>query len=455
MRATVNNKEDFIKLAKEIHGEKYNYNNADFKGMRTKVLIYCNIHNKEFSQIPYVHIVNKCGCRDCGQEKSAKNRTFTTGEFIEKAIKIHGDKYNYSKVNYIHDSIDVEIICNFHGESFYMRPNNHIHKTIPQGCPKCGHLRKSEKTISNAEEFIEKARIIHGDYYDYSKVIYLGSKKYVEIICPVPEHGSFWQKPNVHLSNRGCKLCGYARNSLNLHSNTEEFIEKAKIIHGDKYDYSKVVYVTSETNVIIHCYKHDDFNQKPNCHINGKSGCPKCAIEDVAEKLRLTKEEFIEKAIKVHGDIFDYSKVEYINIFTPIIIGCKKKGHGYYSQSPSNHLQGWNGCNKCKNNISKTANKWLELEGVPNDTDHREVRKLIPGRQFIVDGYMPETNTVYEFYGDIFHGNPKTLNLDDVSRFCNKTNRQLYEETLERERMIREAGYNIIVMWESDFFGRF
>ena len=123
----------------------------------------------------------------------------------------------------------------------------------------------------------------------------------------------------------------------------EAFIEKARKIHGNKYDYSKVFYINSKTSVIIICPIHGEFLQRPNNHLLGQ-GCPKCKAEKSAR--RSTREDFIEKARKIHGDKYDYSKVVYINNSTPVIIICPE--HGEFLQTPQAHLSG-HGCAKCRN----------------------------------------------------------------------------------------------------------
>lgn len=181
-------------------------------------------------------------------------------EFIWKAIQKHGYKYDYRKVNYINNSTKVCIICHEHGE-FYQRPCDHLNGC---GCSKCAGINKL-----STEEFTERAKEIHGDKYDYSKVIYKGNKIKVCIICP--EHGEFWQRPNDHLSGYSCPMC----NGTHLYS-TEEFIEKAKEVHGDRYDYSKVEYKGSFEKVCIICPKHGEFWQRPNNHLSNKTNCPSC-----------------------------------------------------------------------------------------------------------------------------------------------------------------------------------
>ena len=180
----------------------------------------------------------------------------TTEEFIEKARKVHGDRYDYSKVDYVNAKTKVCIICNRRGE-FWQTPNAHLNG---QGCPICGNDRRTSAKKSNVEEFIEKARKVHGDKYDYSRTEYVNNRTNVCIICPT--HGEFWQVAASHLSGHGCPKCKSERISSMLASNTDEFIERARRVHGDKYDYSMVEYANSKAKIPIVCPKHVSFGKK-------------------------------------------------------------------------------------------------------------------------------------------------------------------------------------------------
>ncbi len=126
------------------------------------------------------------------------------------------------------------------------------------------------------EEFISRARRVHGHKYDYALVEYSGTYTPVKIICR--EHGEFEQKPNKHLIGHGCQTCGTLAGANARRSNTEQFIAKAKRVHGDKYDYSLVSYETGELPVKIVCPAHGEFEQKPHGHLLGR-GCRKCAVD--------------------------------------------------------------------------------------------------------------------------------------------------------------------------------
>ena len=251
----------------------------------------------------------------------------TRDSFIEKANIKHQHKYDYSKVDYVNNSTKVCIICPIHGE-FWQTPGNHM---SGQSCPKCcgrGYTK---------EEMVQRFKNVHGDKYDYSKVEFVRTDRKVCIICPI--HGEFWQEPRLHLKGMGCRYCA-GKDMTN-----DEFIRRSQLVHGDKYDYSKVDYVNNSTKVCIICPIHGEFWQTPGNHINGKNGCPKCGYIDVHNKTNLKKEDFLVRAQKIHGDKYDYAKVDYYNIDTKVCIICPI--HGEFWQTPYKHMTMGQGCPKC------------------------------------------------------------------------------------------------------------
>ena len=396
----------------------------------------------------------------------------TKEEFVEKARKVHGDKYDYSKVEYKNNSTKVCIICPKHGE-FWQTPNHHLQghgckycknenirkrcthnitifiekarkvhgdkydyskveyinsKTkvciicpihgefwqVPSyhlsgnGCPECGIEKRNKHNSLNKTQFIEKARKVHGDKYDYSKVEYVNSSTKVCIICP--EHGEFWQTPNSHLRGGGCSKCGINRRTISQTSNIEMFIKKAREIHGDKYDYSKVEYINNKTKVCIICPEHREFWMKPNAHLNGQ-GCPLCGIENGIEKRRKTIEIFIEQANNIHNNKYDYSKVEYVDSHTKVCIICPE--HGEFWQMPNSHLSGV-GCPVCKS--SKLELKMLSF------LNENHINFIYQARQMhfywlkrqSLDFYLPDYNIAIECQGKqhFNEGNFGSINFD-------------------------------------------
>jgi hypothetical protein len=191
-------------------------------------------------------------------------------KFIEKSKQAHGEKFDYSFVEYINIKTQVIIVCPIHGK-FKQAPENHL--ISKHGCTECGNTICHDKRKMTKEQFLEKAKEIHGDKYDYSFVNYVNHRTHVKIVCPI--HDIFEQSPNAHLTGRGCKKCGIERTKNKLMPPIEDFVKKAKIRHGNKYDYSKVEYKGAFEKVIIVCPKHKEFEQTATDHLCG-CGCPIC-----------------------------------------------------------------------------------------------------------------------------------------------------------------------------------
>jgi very-short-patch-repair endonuclease len=276
---------EFVTMARSIHRKRYDYSRVNYKNSYTKVIIVCLKHGN-FLQGPKSHISGN-GCPKCffSQHKS------TTEKFIRQAKKFYGNKYDYSKSVYQGIHRKVIIICPIHGK-FLQSPNCHINRG--NECPKCFF----DKRRHTNNIFINKSRKIHGNKYNYSKVEYLNDYTKVKIICPV--HGEFWQKPNGHLNGKGCRECG-GRKKLN----TQSFICKSKAIHGDKYDYSRVDYKDYKTKVIIVCPEHGKFAIRPQDHYYEKIGCPKCNTRESKGEM------LISKILKNHNvDYIQYKKFD-------------------------------------------------------------------------------------------------------------------------------------------------
>ena len=332
--------EEFIKRAKKVHGDKYDYSKVEYKGMRKKVCIICPIHG-EFWQFACSHLDGR-GCIKCNNG----SKPMSQEKFIAKAKEIHGDKYDYSKVEYVNSRTKVCIICPKHGE-FWQKAMTHLEG---RGCRKCMGGEK----VSTLEDFIYQAKKIHGDKYDYSKVEYVNSTTKVCIICP--KHGEFWQSPNSHLNRSGCPLCGKEKQILGK----EEFIKRAKKIHGDKYDYSKVEYVNGQTKVCIICPKHGEFWQTPNSHINANCGCPLCANEENISENRL----YDELLHNIKDEIIKQKKfkwLKYKNIMSlDFYIPSKKLGIEYQGQQHFKDVQLYGGEDGFKTQLDRDLKK-IEL----------------------------------------------------------------------------------------------
>lgn len=183
-------------------------------------------------------------------------RKLTTAEWIEKAKAVHGDRYSYDNTSYTKAKNLVSIVCVVHGV-FTQTAQHHI---SGHGCPKCANNHK----YTNAE-FIIEANILHEHKYTYKNCVYSNNKSKILITCSA--HGDFEQTPMNHLQGQGCPICNKV--------NTQDFIEKAKGVHGARYNYSKVDYKEHSNKVTILCPEHGEFLQTPSSHLRG-SNCPRC-----------------------------------------------------------------------------------------------------------------------------------------------------------------------------------
>jgi len=309
----------------------------------------------------------------------------TIEEFINESIKIHGDKYDYSLVNYVNYNTKVKIICKIHG-IFEQTPNKHLRTS---GCSKCNGNKKL-----TTEEFIEKSKNIHGDKYDYSKVNYINYNTKVKIICK--KHGIFKQTPKSHISNMsGCKKCSYENLSTKYSKDSNHFINKSRKIHGNKYDYFLVKYITAKVNVKIICPKHGIFEQTPSNHHKG-FGCDLCGNESTHIKLKKSNTQFIKDSIKTHEHKYNYSMVDYFNATTKVKIICKK--HGVFEQTPNSHLSG-HGCPVCKESKGeKFITKFLKKNNL-NYTKQKKFNDCIDKNKLPFDFYLDNLNMCIEYDG--------------------------------------------------------
>jgi very-short-patch-repair endonuclease len=333
--------EQFIEKANKIHNNKYDYSLVNYKNAHTTIEIICPIHGI-FPQLPCDHTTNKSGCSKCGRNEQIKKRKYTTEKFIKKAQLIHGDKYDYSLVDYVNNNTNVLIICPIHGE-FLQRPDNHYHG---EGCFKCGKISMVNKQKIPFNELIEKFNKIHNNKYDYSLVKYVNMDMMIDIICPI--HGKFTQSSSNHLHKHGCPDC-----TKNRKSTTEKFIEKSQLIHGDKYDYSLVNYINAHKNIKIRCKEHNYvFDIMPNnhIHIKHKRGCPICK-ESSGERIirRLLEDNNIKYDRQKRFDDCKYRRTLPFDFYLPQYNICIE----FDGEQHSNENHYFNE----KNNYSETIKK--------------------------------------------------------------------------------------------------
>lgn len=248
----------------------------------------------------------------------------------------------------------------------------------------------------NTEDIISRFTEKHGSQYDYSAVVYTNIINKVKIGCK--EHGEFLQSPKTHLRGSGCSQCSKEKQKKTLF----QFLEKANETHNFRYDYSKVVYENARLKVSIICPVHGVFEQRATDHLSG-AGCNQCVVDNCKVDLK----DLINRFLSVHGDKYNYSKMKYVNIFTPIIIKCKK--HGNFKQAPADHQRG-KGCSKCIS--SKGENKirlFLSSMKIDFVEQYKVCKNPKTNRDLKADFFIPDYNLVIEYDGEQHFKQVKTF----------------------------------------------
>lgn len=192
-------------------------------------------------------------------------------EFVQRSITKFGSVYSYDKVEYKTALLKVTITCPVHGD-FYKTPSKHL---MGQGCPSCTLEKMSELWSKGKSKFVEEAKTIHGNRYTYDKVEYKNYTAKVIITCL--EHGDFEQSPSHHLrGQKGCKLCLKEELGERVADSFSNVVEKARSIHGDRYDYPDQAYTGCKDKTTLICKIHGTFETTMDNHINAGSGCSKC-----------------------------------------------------------------------------------------------------------------------------------------------------------------------------------
>lgn len=301
------------------------------------------------------------------------------------------------------------------------------------------------------DQVLERYNMLFGDYYDYSELNYINARTKVTLICPL--HGKVSTHPF-----KGCPKCGNARSGEKSKHSQQRVIDDFMQVHGTLYDYSRVYYADNNTKVEIICSTHGSFFLSPHKHKGGR-GCPSCGILAGRSRMkeskrgrisakRLSFHAFLERANKIHNDYYDYSLAEEMYEHTGSLIDIICPEHGIFSKRVSKHLQG-RGCPKCKKTqqYSKMSHEWL----ISLDKDIILEYRLPEKPTRVVDGFDPKSNTIYQFHGDFWHGNPKTHNQDAINPIRKCSFGELYEDTKTKDDEIINMGYNLIVMWESEW----
>lgn len=290
---------------------------------------------------------------------------------------------------------------------------------------------------------------------------YVNSRTPITVKCKVCGNTQKSQPNNliqyIKINSTGCRKCSIRKNAENRFLDVSEIINRINIIHGNTYTYPYINEEYSGMNnlITIVCDNHGPFKATVSSHINQQTGCKKCGYNTRRHSLKQVIDAFKKK----HHDHYDYSKVVYdesTNVNSKVTIICPT--HGEFEQSVASHKKG-QGCPSCASNnggVSFKALTWLEhiatttgihIQHAANGGEYK-----IPNTNYRVDGFCKETNTVYEFHGDLFHGNIHKFDQKNHNNpFRKETVGELYQLTIAREVDIRNLGYNLVTIWESEY----
>ena len=345
--------EDFISKSKEVWKDKYDYSLVEYKNIKTKIKIIYN--DWIFLQKAEDHLLGKmCELR------------WDTNRFIFESKKMHGDEYDYSKT--VFKNMNTKVILLKNGIEYLQNPSKHL----------MGRKPERVRILRSNTDFIDDARSIWGYKYDYSLVDYKGS--HIEVLIKYDDV-IYRQKPVLHLLGYNCER--------DIIKNQEDFLRKCYDKHGDKYDYSLVEYTGSQNKVKI-IFEGKIYEQKAGAHIHSSG-----LVEKVI--LKKTTKQFIKESNEIHNFRYDYSKVDYVNNQTKVIIICPI--HGDFEQVSSSHLSGA-GCPHCmESKGERKISKFLDQKNIEyvrqkKFDDCIGLRYKLP-----FDFYLPKYRVAIEFDG--------------------------------------------------------
>lgn len=396
-------KDIFIKKAREVHGDKYDYSKVDYVNNSTNVTITCPIHG-EFKQAPSNHLAGK-GCYWCGR-KSAQNKiTSNTEQFIKKAKEKHGDRYDYSKVDYVDNNTKVTIICKKHGE-FKQKPVCHLNGS---GCQKCGKEQEIRERTLTTEEFIERSRRKHGDFYSYEKVEYVKHDVPVIVTCPI--HGDFQVTPDSHIQGCGCRTC--SKLEPKAENEIYEFVES--LIGKDRVSKHVIGVLNGKQEVDVYSedkkigieydgltWHSERFHKGSTYHISKTNKC----VEDGINLLHIFEDEYMLKKdlvlnrIKEIFNIHEGKEILFSSTYSLKTIKTQEAKEFYkkYSIEPYKRSTVNIGAFTNKNepisviSMTKTKRGWI-VNNLVNNIKFKPLNIEEKAVEYIIENYNP--NKIY------------------------------------------------------------
>lgn len=365
-------------------------------------------------------------------------------KFLEKAKEKHSDRFIYSIDTWVGTSKPLSILCKVHGK-FTISADLHLVQKNG-GCGSCSLEEKGSWNKADNADLLTEFRKVHGDYYSYGEFPATG-RGFISIRCP--SHGEFSQRITSHLGGQGCPECGKLQACHNRRVTFAEFISRVPESFRGKFTYYPEEWVGMETKIRVTCPEHGDIYVMPYSFCGSSYGCKKCGINAAGLDRRTPDSDYIGRYVETG---YPYTPVEIVRDSvarkTRIVLECND--HGKFTKGITKALEG-SGCPKCKRSKQSSAleDKWLDGLGISSLVKQH---RLVEDSTQVVDGYDPVTNTVYQFHGDFWHGNPKYFNPDEKNPKTKVSFGAAYEKTQEISNHIQSLGYQLVEVWQSDIF---
>lgn len=387
-------KDEFTRRAVEQFGYRFKYNLSKYRGADSRIKVWCSQHGW-LHQVARRHLSSK-GCPQCRKP----TKVLTQAEFIDRCRGLHGDRYSYATTIYTGMASPIEVTCKQHGP-FQIRAASFVQRgTTETKCPECYRQWNASRCAMSTDEFVAKAKEVHGDRYLYSKTEYRSHRYKVVVTCKV--HGDFHQDPSNHLSGHGCPMCAHDATGDRTRLQQDDFLRKARAKHGDAYGYELARYTRYGDKATIRCPEHGYFTQIVADHLDGH-GCPACGTQIAPGAPALPFDTFEARARLVHGDEYQYDREAFSTVRSKVRIKCEQ--HGWFEQVGANHLNG-TGCPFCSISVPHRellqVIKSLEVSHTSNDRSGI-VGYGKSGMPLESDIYLPDHGIAIEVNGLYWH----------------------------------------------------
>jgi hypothetical protein len=431
--------EQWIKKARIVHGDRYDYSKAFYKNARTKLLVTCRDHG-DFEIDPSNHIHLKRGCKICsgGKFVNADNskKRLTQAQFLEKANEVAPANLDFTKSVYKDTRTSLIVTCKIHGD-FKIRPHNLFRGA---NCRKCATALSSSNQRVSKKELTNRIRNKFGNLYEVDENSLTKATSSIRLKCRT--HGWFEGILNNLINSSGCPSCSYIKTAAirnkQLKLSKNEIINRFVDLHGDAYSYSETDPDGIGSTVKIHCAKHGYFEQVVSVHLQGK-GCPECGREKRRVSQFLQQSEIYTRLKELHGNLFIYPPNVGLDLREAAPIICRE--HGIFYQPLRIHLNG-SGCSECSQSLgARRVSHWL--------TEHEiyyELEAPIPagkkGLPLRADFFLPEHNMYIEYDGEQ-HFKPIAFFGMDEKTSISVFNEQK-ERDLAKENWILGKGFELL-----------